>query len=179
MTVGIVGHALRREHHGDIYIAGEVRQPLGVTRVGKAGKVKGVLVSGGRDDGVDFSAEREPDRGLDGVAGYAAGADDAVTILVGVSTSHPPDTNRHATPGWNVCDLIFGTDEGDLGFERRAQGACRDFGADTAWISQRHGDARRCARSRPSRLARPSRQILISMYVAFRSRSRYRRMASC
>jgi hypothetical protein len=86
VAVRIVRHALRGEHHGDIDIAGEVRQPLGMTRVGKACEVKGVLVSWGGDDGVYFSAEREPDCGLHGVAGDAARADDAVTILIGVST---------------------------------------------------------------------------------------------
>ena len=120
MALGIAGDALRGEHHGDIYTAGEVCQPLGVTRVGKACEVKGVLVSRGCDDGVYFSAERESNRGLDRVAGNAACADNAVTILVRVSTSPTPHTNRYSALRRYSGDLVFGTNEGDVGIERLA-----------------------------------------------------------
>jgi hypothetical protein len=118
MALRIVGDALRGEHHGDIDIAREVCEPLGVARVGKACEMKGVLVSRGCDDSVDFSAEREPDRGLDRVAGDAACADDAVTILVGVSTPQTPHTNSYSMLRWYIGDLVFGTHDGDVGIER-------------------------------------------------------------
>jgi len=48
MAASIVCHALSREHHGDIYIAGEVCQPLGMTGVREACEVKRVLVTNHR-----------------------------------------------------------------------------------------------------------------------------------
>jgi hypothetical protein len=178
MTLGIVGDALRRKHHRHVDIADEVCQPLGVTGVGKTCEVKGVLVSGGCDDGVDFSAERESDGEFDGVAGDAACADDAFTILAGVSTAEAPDTYRYSTLSWYIGDLVFGTHDRDVGIERLGQRATRDLGTDAAGVTQRHRDPRGrdlfppARPSRLSRLSRPSRQIRISTYVDFRSRSR-------
>jgi hypothetical protein len=97
--------------------------------------VEGVLVSRGGDDGVHFSAERESDCGLDRVAGDPACADDALTILVGVSTSETPDSNCYASLGRYVRNLFFGTDEGDVGFERLGQRLARDLRTDTTWIA--------------------------------------------
>jgi hypothetical protein len=147
MALGIIGHALRREHHGDIDIAGEMCQPLGVTRVGKPCEVKGVLVSRGCDDGVYFSVERELDGRLDGMAGDAAGADDAVPILVGVSTPETPHTNRYSTLRWYIGDLVFGPYDGDVGIERLDQRAGGNLGADAAGITQRHRQPRLAVRS--------------------------------
>jgi hypothetical protein len=147
MTLGIVGNALRGEHHGHVDIACEVCEPLGVTGVGKTREVKSVLVSGGCDDRVYFSAERESDRGLDGVAGDAAGPDDAVTILVGVSTAQTPHTNRYSTLGGYAGNLVLGTDDGDVGIERLGQRTTRDLGTDAAGVTQRHGQPRPAVRS--------------------------------
>jgi hypothetical protein len=135
MAVRIAGDGLGGEHHGHIDIAGEVRQPLGVARVGKPCEVKGVLVSGGRDDGVDFSAERESDGGFDGVAGDAACADDAVTILAGVSTAQAPHTYRYSTLGWYIGDLVFGTHDRNVGVERLDQRTTGDLGTDAARVA--------------------------------------------
>jgi hypothetical protein len=147
MAVGIVGNALRGEHHGHVDIAREVCEPLGVTGVGKTCEVKGVLVSGSCDDGVYFSAERESDRGLDGVAGDTAGADDPVTILVGVSTPQTPHTNRYSTLGGYAGNLVLGTDDGDVRIERLGQRTTRDLGTDAAGVTQRHRQPRPAVRS--------------------------------
>ena len=122
-------------------------QPLGVTRVGKAREVKGVLVSGGCDDGVDFPAERESDSGLDGVACDAAGTDDAVTVLIRVSTAHAPDTDRYPALRRNVGDLIFGTHQGDVCFQRFDQRPGGNLGANAARITQRYSQPRPAVRS--------------------------------
>src|SRR5688572_26693032 len=90
MAPRILGHAFRGEHHGDVYIAGQMRQPFGVARVGKACEVEGVLVSWGCYDCVYFSTDRESDGGLNGVAGDAARTDDAVTILARVTATQSP-----------------------------------------------------------------------------------------
>jgi hypothetical protein len=165
MALGIVGHPFRGEHHGHIDIAGEVCQPLGMARVGETCEVKGVLVSGGCDDSVDFSAEREFDGGFNRVAGYAARADDAVTVLAGVSTAETPHTYRYSTLGWYIGDLVFSTHDRDVGIQRLGQRATRNLGTDAAGVTQRHRDPRARALfppARPSRLSRLSRQILIS-----------------
>src|SRR5918994_7071334 len=107
MTLGVVGNALRGEHHGHVDIAREMCEPLGVTGVWKTCEVKGVLVSGSCDDGVYFSAECESDRRLDGVAGDTAGADDAVTILVGISTAQTPHNNRYSMLGGYAGNLVL------------------------------------------------------------------------
>jgi hypothetical protein len=100
------------------------------------------------------------------VAGYAAGTDDAVAILMRISAAAAPHTNRYSVLCGYLSDLIFGTDQRDLGIERRAQRAHRDLGANTAWISQRHGNARRCDLSRPYRpLAYCSGQALPGLPV--------------
>jgi hypothetical protein len=147
MAFEIVCDALGGQHHGDVYIAGQVGQPLGVSGVGKTGEVKGVLVSGGRDDGVYFSAERESDGGLDSVAGDAARADDTVTIPVGISASQCPHTHGYSALRWNVGYLVFGTDEGDVGIEGLDQRTAGNLGADAAGITQRHRQPRPAVRS--------------------------------
>ena len=47
--------SLRGEHHRDIDVAREVGQPLGVSRIGKAGEMERVLVGGRGDDRVHFA----------------------------------------------------------------------------------------------------------------------------
>ena len=159
IAIRIVCNGLRGEHHGDIYIAGEVREPFGVTRVGEAREVKGVLVRGGCDDGVDFPAERESDGGLDGVACDAAGTDDAVTILVRVSTAQAPYADRYPALCRYVGNLVFSTHEGDVSFDWLPQYLCSDFGTNAARVPERH---RKPGTAGPLRLLRSLRQVLIS-----------------
>jgi hypothetical protein len=147
MADRIVGHALSCEHHGDIDVAGEVCQPLGMTGIREACEVEGVLVSGGRDDGVYFSTERESDRGLDGVAGDSARTNDAVTTFVGISTAQAPYPDRDSALRWYAGNLVFGTYEGDLGVERLNQRAGGNLGPDPARITQRYRESRRPVRS--------------------------------
>src|SRR5919107_366712 len=140
MAIGIVCDALRGEHHGHIYIAGEVSEPLSVTGVGKAREVKGVLMRRSRDDGVDFSSERQPDGGLHGVAGDAAGANDAIAILVQISTAEAPHSDGDSVLCRYAGDLVFGTYEGDVGIEGVSQRVVCDLRTDTARIAKRHRD---------------------------------------
>jgi hypothetical protein len=118
-----------------------------VPRVGKAGEVKGVLVSGSCDDGVYFTAQGEPDGRFDGMAGDTACTNDAIAVSGGVSTAHAPDTNRYPTLRRNVGDLIFRTHQGDVGFQGFDQRARGNLGADAAGITQGYGQARPAVRS--------------------------------
>jgi hypothetical protein len=101
--------------------------------------VKGVLMSWGGDDGVYFSGEGEPDRGLDGVAGDASGTDHAVTISVGVSAAETPHSNCKSAMNRYLGDLIFGADQRNVGVDRSAQRASSDLRTDTPGIAQSHG----------------------------------------
>jgi hypothetical protein len=106
-----------------------------------------VLVSGSCNDGVYFTAQREPDGRLDGVAGDTACTDDAVAVPGRVSTAHAPDTNRYPTLRRNVGDLIFRTHQGDVGFQGFDQRARGNLGADATGITQRYGQPRPAVRS--------------------------------
>jgi hypothetical protein len=134
----IVWDALRGEHHGYVYIAGEVCQPFSMTGVGKTGEVEGVLVSGRCNDGIDFTVQRESDGGLDGVAGDAARPDDAVTILVRISAAEAPHANRDSALCRYVGDLVFGAHKGDVGFQRLDQRARGNLRTDTSRIAESH-----------------------------------------
>jgi len=136
-ALGIVGRLLRSEHHGDIDVAGEVGQPLGVTGIREACEMESVLVGGRRDDGVDLAAEGELYRGLNGVAGDAAGANQPFAVRFRVTTAQPPCTDGDAPLSRYFCDLVFRADNRDLGFERLDQGAGDDLGSDASGVTQR------------------------------------------
>jgi hypothetical protein len=87
---GIFGVSLGGQHHGDIHATGQVSQPFGVTGIGKAGKMKGVLVGGGGDNGVYLPAEGQLNGSFDRVSGNAAGPDGSIAIGTGVSGTQTP-----------------------------------------------------------------------------------------
>jgi hypothetical protein len=76
--------------------------------------MKGVLVGRSGDDRIDFAAEGQPGRGLDGVAGDAAGADDPVSVAGGVAAAQLPAADCNAALRRQICDLILGTDQRDV-----------------------------------------------------------------
>jgi hypothetical protein len=64
------------------------------------------------------------------------------------------------------CDLVFGTDDRDVGFQRLTECAAYDLGTDASGIAQRDRQPRLTIRSpglsQPSRPSRPLLQDLIS-----------------
>jgi hypothetical protein len=106
MPARIVRRRFGGKHHGHVYLTGELRQPLGVARVGKAREMKRVFVGGGGYDGIDFAGECQPGRGLDGVAGYAAGADDSIAVAIGISTAELPTADGDTVLRRNGTDLV-------------------------------------------------------------------------
>jgi hypothetical protein len=142
MAVGIAGCGFGGQHHRHIDIAGEVGQPFGVTGIGEAGEMEGMLVGGGGDDGVHFAAESELHGRFDRVAGDAARADLALAVRAGVAAAVSPGSDRYLTLRRNAGDLVLRANQGDLSFERLGQGAGRDLGPDPTRIPQRDGEPR-------------------------------------
>jgi hypothetical protein len=136
MPTGVPGRRLGGKHHGHVRLAGQLRQPFGVTRVGESCEMKGVLVGGSGDDRVDFAAEGQPGGGLHGVAGYAACADDPVSVAIGFATTKPPAADRNAALRRHGADLILRPNDGDLRIERLRQSASGDLRPDAARIAQ-------------------------------------------
>jgi hypothetical protein len=118
--------------------------------------MEGVLLRGGGDDGIHFAVEREPDGGLHGVPGEAAGPDGASPVAGGLTAPHPPDTERHPARRRQCADLVLRADQGHLRRERVLEGPRGDLRADAARIAEGDGDA-------------GQGQIRISTYVVLRS----------
>ena len=116
---------LRGQHHGHVHVAGEMRQPFGMTWIGESCEVKRVFVGRRGDDGVDLAAERQLDRGLDRVPGDAARADHAASVQIFLAASEPPGSHGELPLCRDADDLVFSTDQSDLGIERLGQRARR------------------------------------------------------
>ena len=128
---------LRRQHHRDVHVPGEVRQPLGVPGVRKARQVERMLVRRRGDDGVDFPLERQLHRRLDRVPGQPAGANGACPILGTLAASQAPGADGHPPVGGHRRNLVFRAHHGNLCVQRLGQGARRDLGADPTRIPER------------------------------------------
>ena len=139
---GVTGGGFRGQHHGHIHVTGEVSQPFSVTRIRKACEAERVLVGGGRNDGVDFAAESEFYRRLDGVTGNAAGPDQPVAVWIRITAAQPPRPDGDSSLSRYLRYLVFRANERDLDVERLGQRAGRDLGTDPARISQRDGEPR-------------------------------------
>jgi hypothetical protein len=104
--------------------------------------MKGVLVGGSGDDGVDFSAECQLGGGFDRVACNAAGANHPGSIGGGVAAPESPGAYGDPVLRRYGGDLVFGSHEGDLRVERLRQSTSGDLRADPAGIAQCDGDSR-------------------------------------
>ena len=104
--------------------------------------MKGVLVGGSGDDRIDFAAEGQPGRGLDGVAGYAACANDPISVASGVAAAEPPAADRKTTLRRYSADLVLRPNDGDLRIERLCQSASSDLRPDAARVSEGYGEPR-------------------------------------
>ena len=113
-----------------------------MTRVGESREMKGVLVGGSGDNRIDFAAEGQPGRGLDGVAGYAAGADDPVSVAGGVAAAQPPAADRNAALRRYGADLVLRAHHRNLGIDRLSQRAGGDLGSNATWIAECHRQPR-------------------------------------
>jgi hypothetical protein len=100
--------------------------------------MKGVLVGGSGDDRIDFAAEGQPGHGLDGMAGYAAGANDPVSVAIAFAAAEPPAADRNAALRRHGTDLVLRPNDGDLGIERLRQSTSRDLGSYATRITERH-----------------------------------------
>ena len=135
-----------REHHGHVHVAGQVRQPFGVTGIGKAGEMERVLVGRSGDDRIHLAGERQARGRFDAVAGDASGP--KRPRMVGPVTAagipgayrHPP--RRGLEPGRHFGNLVLRADQGDLGVERLGQRASHDLGSDAARIAERDCEPR-------------------------------------
>jgi hypothetical protein len=133
----MVPRRLRREHHGHVDAAGELGQPFSVTWVGKTCEVKGMLVSRGGHDGVHFAVQSQLRGGFDGVSRDAAGPDDPVAIGSGVAAAQTPGADRDLSLRVDRSDLVFRSNDGDLGCQRLSQCTSRDLRTDAAWVAER------------------------------------------
>jgi hypothetical protein len=160
---GIIRGALRGQHHGHVYIAGKVSQPLSVTWIGEAGKMESVLVSRRGDDGIDFAGEGELYRRLDGVACDTPRPDETIAVWVRVAAAQTPGAHGDFPLGRNRVNLVFRSDYCNLCVDGLSQSARCDLGTDSAGVAQAQRQTRPPAlRPRPSRLSPPSPQDLIS-----------------
>jgi hypothetical protein len=142
MPASVSGRWLGGKHHGHIHLAGQLRQPFGMTWVGESREMKGVLVSGCSNDRIDFAAQGQPGHGLDGMAGYAARADDPVSVAIAFAAAEPPAANRNAALRRHGADLVLRPNDGDLGIDRLSQcGGC-DLRADPTRIAERYREPR-------------------------------------
>ena len=91
------------EHHRDIHAAGELRQPFGVSGIGKAGQMEGVLLGGRGDDRVHFAAERQLDRRLDRVAGEPPRPDGAGPVVRLLAAALAPGADADPARGGNAA----------------------------------------------------------------------------
>jgi hypothetical protein len=136
MPASVSGRRLGSKHHGHIHLAGQLRQPFGMTWVGESREMQGVLVGGSGDNRVDFAAEGQPGRGLDGVARYATCADDALSVAIAFAAAEPPAADRNAALRRYGLDLVFRAHHRNLCIDRLSQRAGGDLGADPARITQ-------------------------------------------
>ena len=83
----------RGEHHRHVHVAGQLRQPLGVSGIGKARQVQGVLVRRRGDDRVHLAVQRQLDRGLHGVTGEPPRPDHSGPILGPLAAAQPPGSH--------------------------------------------------------------------------------------
>ena len=132
---------LRGEHHRDVHVAGEVREPFGVSGIGKAGEMEGVLLRRRGDDRVHLARERELDRGLDRVAGEPARPDRAARSSGRSPLPCPQVPTGTAARGRDRRDLVLRADQRHLGVERLLQRAGGDLRPDAARIAERDSDA--------------------------------------
>jgi hypothetical protein len=142
MIPRISGERLSGQHHGHIDPTGKLRQPLGVTGVGKSCEMQRVLVGRSGDDRIDLTAECQAGHYFDGVPGYAARTNDPVSVVVALAAAEVPSAHRDSALGWDGTDLIFGPDDEDLRIDRLGQGGGGDFGADPARITQGNSESR-------------------------------------
>jgi hypothetical protein len=141
MPASVSGRWFGGKHHGHIHLPGQLRQPFSVTWVGESREMKGVLVGGSGDDRIDFAAEGQPGRGLDGVAGYAACADDPISVASAVAATEAPATDRNAALRRHSADLVLRPNDSDLGIERLRQGTSRNLGSYATRITEGHGQS--------------------------------------
>ena len=117
MAVRLVADLLSGEHHGHVDVAGQVRQPFGVTGIGEACEMERVLVGRGGDDGIHLAAEGELDGGFDRVAGDATRPQDAITVLIPLAAAEAPRSYSDFTLTGNRRDLLFRANNRDLGID--------------------------------------------------------------
>ena len=96
-----------------------------------------MLVGRGGDDGVDFAGQRQLRRGFDRVSRDPAGPDDPVAIGIGVAAAQTPGAHRDLPLRVDRSDLVFRSNDGDLGCQRLSQCASGDLGADAARVADR------------------------------------------
>jgi hypothetical protein len=107
-----------------------------MTGVGKSCEMKCVLVGRGGHDGIDFTALRQLDCGFDRVSGDAAGPDGPVSVGGRLAAAQTPGADRDLVLRLRRRDLVFCSDDRDLGIERLSQRACRDLRTDAAGVSE-------------------------------------------
>jgi hypothetical protein len=136
MPASVSGQWLGSKHHGHIDLAGQLRQPLGMTWIGESREMQGVFVGGSGDNRIDFAAEGQPGRSLDRVARYAACADDPLSVAIAFATAEPPAADRNAALRRHRVDLVLRAHHRNLCIDRLSQRAGGDLGADPARITQ-------------------------------------------
>jgi hypothetical protein len=150
--------AIRRKHHGHRHVAREMGQPFGMTGPGKSGQVQRMLVGRRRDDAVHLACHGHARGRLDGVAGDAAGPD-CTGVIGAFANAKTPGPDAYPPSRGQGRDLVFRTDQHQLGIERLGERAPGDLGADAPRITERHGQP-------------DGHGVRMSMYVDWRRWSR-------
>jgi hypothetical protein len=122
-------------------------QPLGVSWIGKAGEVEGMLVSGSGDDRVDLALQRELDCSLDRMACQPAGSYDTSSILAAVARPLAPTAHREAPANSQLGELVLRPDQREVRVQRLGQCAGDDLRTDASRIAQRNRQSRARAAS--------------------------------
>jgi hypothetical protein len=131
-----------REHHRHVDVPSKVRQPLGMSWIGKPGKVERVLVGRGGDDGVHLTAQGELDRGLDRVPREPAGAYCARPIFLTFTGPHAPGPDRQPMTDGYRAELIVRADQREVRIQRLGQRAGDDLWTDASRVAQGDRESR-------------------------------------
>jgi hypothetical protein len=124
-----------RQHHRHVDVAGEMRQPLGMSGKRKPCEVQRVFLCGSGDDAIHFTGERQ----LRGAFHRAPGDSAGVNCATARDTLRlAPRTDWLVARGGDRCDLFAGADQGDVGIQLRGQRCGHDLRSNAARIPKGH-----------------------------------------
>src|SRR5687768_12405315 len=97
--------------------------------------MEGMLMGRRGDDGIDFAAQGELYRRLDGVAGDSAGTEDPMAVRVRVPAAQTPCAHRDSSLRRGRRDLVLRADHCNLRVDGLGQSASGDLRTDPAGVA--------------------------------------------